>query len=79
MKEILPTLGPRQKWTQDSRNFEIGDEVLVVDKNVPRYKWNIAKVTATYPGRDGVVRVVDVKGEQGEALKKTVHRLIPLS
>ena len=79
IKEILPNLGPRQKWTQDSRNFEVGDEVLVVDKNLPRYKWNIAKVTATYPGRDGVVRVVDVKGEHGEALKKTVHRLIPLS
>ena len=79
IKEILPTLGPRQKWTQDNRNFEVGDEVLVVDKNLPRYRWNIGRVTATYPGRDGVVRVVDVKGENGDILQKTVHRLIPLS
>ena len=79
MKEILPTLGPRQKWTQDNRNFKEGDEVLVVDKNLPRYRWDIGRITATYPGRDNVVRIVDVKGERGEVLKKSVHRLIPLS
>ena len=79
IKEILPTLGPRQKWTQDRRNFEVDDEVLVMDKNLPRYRWNIGRITATYPGRDGVVRVVDVKGETGDILKKSVHRLIPLS
>ena len=79
IKEILPNLGPRQKWTQDRRNFEVGDEVLVMDKNLPRYRWNIGRITATFPGRDGVVRVVNVRGEDGDILQKTVHRLIPLS
>ena len=79
IREILPNLGPRQKWTQEGRNFEVGDEVLVVDKNLPRYRWNIGRITATFPGRDGVVRVVNVKGENGESLQRTVHRLIPLS
>lgn len=79
MKEILPTLGPRQKWCQDNRNFEVGDEVLVVEKNLPRYRWKIGRITHTYPGRDGVVRIVNVKGEQGETLMKSVHRLIPLN
>ena len=79
LKEILPNLGPRQKWTRDNRNFEVNDEVLVVDKNLPRYRWDIGRITATYPGRDGVVRIVDVKGERGETLMKSVHRLIPLS
>ena len=79
IKEILPTLGPRQKWTQDNRNYEVGDEVLVVDKNLPRYRWNLGRITAVHPGRDGVVRVVDVKGENGDILQKTVHRLVPLS
>ena len=79
MQEILPTLGPRQKWTTDNRNFEKDDEVLIVDKNLPRYRWNIGRVTEVYPGRDGVVRVVDVKDNQGTTLKKTVHRLIPLT
>lgn len=79
IKEILPNLGPRQKWTQDNRNFQVDDEVLVMDKNLPRYRWNLGRITAVYPGRDGVVRVVDVKGENGDILQKTVHRLVPLS
>ena len=79
MQEILPNLGPRQKWTSDNRNFQQGDEVLIVDKNLPRYRWNIGRVTEVYPGRDGVVRIVDVKDNNGIELKKTVHRLIPLS
>ena len=79
LREILPNLGPRQKWTQDNRNFEVGDEVLVVDKNLPRYQWDIGRIETTYPGRDGVVRIVDVRGEKGGTLKKSVHRLIPLN
>ena len=79
LREILPNLGPRQKWTQDNKNFEVGDEVLVVDKNLPRYQWDIGRITSVYPGRDGVVRIVDVRGENGGTLKKSVHRLIPLS
>ena len=79
MQEILPTLGPRQKWTADNRNFQKDDEVLIVDKNLPRYRWNIGRVTEVYPGRDGVVRVVDVRDNKGTTLKKTVHRLIPLT
>ena len=78
-REILPNLGPRQKWSQDSKNVEVGDEVLIMEKNIPRYKWNIGRVTATFPGRDGVVRVVNIKGKNGETLQKTVHRLIPLN
>ena len=80
MKEILPTLGPRQKWTQDNKNFEEGQEVLMVDKNLPRYRWKIGRIVKTYPSRaDGIVRVCDVQGEDGQTLNKTVHRLIPLN
>ena len=79
LKEILPTLGPRQKWTTDNRNYEIGDEVLCMDPSLPRYKWIIGRVTNVYPGRDGVVRTLDVRTENGEMRKKTVQRLIPLT
>ena len=79
LREIIPNLGIRQKWTRDQRNFEEGDEVLVIEPNVPRYKWTIGRVTRTYPGRDNVVRIVDVRTEDGDILNKTVHRLIPLT
>ena len=78
LREIIPTLGPRQKWTQENRNFAVNDEVLVIDRNLPRYQWNIGRVTATYPGRDGIVRVVDVQGEDGTH-KRPVVKLIPLT
>ena len=79
IREILPTLGPRQKWFRDNRNYQVNDEVLIMDKNMPRYKWNIARVVQVYPGRDSVVRIVDLKTENGDVLQKAVHRLIPLT
>jgi hypothetical protein len=78
LREILPTLGPRQKWFQDQRNFEVGDEVLVMAPNVQRYKWKPGRVTAVHPGRDGRVRIVEVHTQDG-ALERPVHRLIPLT
>lgn len=77
-KEYLPELGPRSKWFQDRREFEVGDEVLIADVT-PRYKWKLGRVTQIHPGRDGVVRVVDLATEEGQVLQKSVHRLIPLT
>ena len=34
------------------------------DGTVPAF-WPLAKVTQTYPGKDGLVRVVDVKTSKG--------------
>ena len=79
LREIIPNLGIRQKWTRDGRNYEVGDEVLIMDPSLPRYKWIIGRISQVYPGRDNIVRVVDVKLESGEVLNKTVHRLIPLT
>ena len=79
LREILPNLGVRQKWTRDQRNYQVGDEVLIIDPTIRRYKWLPGRITQVHPGRDGIVRNVDVRTEQGELLQKTVHRLIPLT
>ena len=76
--EIMPSLWPGQKWIKENRNFKVGDEVLEVDKNLPAYRWNIGRVTATYSGRDGVVGIVDVRMENGDIITKAVHRLVLL-
>ena len=39
LREYLPSLQERQKWTRPTVNFEVGDIVLVVDKNSPRNSW----------------------------------------
>ena len=78
IKELLPSLGPRSKWINESREYEVDDQVLIVNKDLPRYKWVPARIIKVYPGRDNRVRVVDVESEQG-SFQTSVHRLIPLT
>ena len=61
LKDYLPMLQLRQKWTQPRRNLMVGDLVLVLDENAPRSKWPLARVTQVYPDRFGWVRQVDVR------------------
>ncbi|XP_030828101.1 uncharacterized protein LOC115919169 [Strongylocentrotus purpuratus] len=61
IKEYLPLLQQRQKWTRVERNFQTDDLVLVADDSSPRGKWPLGKVTATYPDRHGRVRQVEVR------------------
>ena len=78
IKEILPTLGQRSKWIKDGREYQVDDEVLIMDKNVPRYKWQPGRIVEVFPGRDGRIRVVKINTENG-TLESNVHRLIPLT
>ncbi|XP_036433700.1 uncharacterized protein LOC118812688 [Colossoma macropomum] len=60
-REYLPSLQHRQKWTMPRRNLQVGDIVLLRDKQTIRNCWPMARITATYPGKDGHVRKVEVK------------------
>ena len=60
LKEYLPSLLGRNRMQQPTKTIKIGDIVVVCDSTSPRYSWPIGTVTQTYPGKDGVVRVVDV-------------------
>ncbi|XP_035988362.1 uncharacterized protein LOC118560918 [Fundulus heteroclitus] len=65
-REYLPTLQQRQKWTVSRRNLQVGDLVLLKDKQVTRNSWPMARVTATFPGKDNRVRKIEVKAwDQG--------------
>ena len=62
LKEYVPHLTERRKWTTDRRNVEVGDLVLIIEPNTPRGQWPLGQVLETYPDkRDNVVRVVRVK------------------
>ena len=53
----------RQKWTKPRRKEEIcvGDIVIIKgDDDVPRNKWQLARVAETYESADGYVRKVKV-------------------
>ena len=61
LKEYIPALQERQKWYKPRRNAEVGDQVLLVDQCLPRGSWHLGRVVKVYPGRDGLVRTVEVK------------------
>ena len=76
-KEYLQTLMRRAKWRQRERQFKIGDIVLIVDENVSRGKWNLARVIEVFPGKDGVIRNVKLKTKSGE-YKRSVQKCCPI-
>ena len=77
LREFLPMLNSRKKWNLCHIDFEVGDVVIVVDPQSPRGKWPLGRITKTFPGNDGHVRVVKVKVGQHE-YNRPIHRLCPL-
>lgn len=78
LKEYLPTLLPRQKWTQETKPLEVGDYVILIDPNLERGRWRHGIVSATHVARDGRVRIVDVRTRTG-VLRRPVTRVALLS
>lgn len=60
-QEYLPSLQQRQKRALPHRNLQVGDVVLLRDKQTIRNCWPMATITAKCPGMDGHVRKVEVK------------------
>ena len=63
--EYLSTLNRYGKWHHRVENLSVGDIVLIREDGTVPTVWPLAKVTQTYPGKDGLVRVVDVKTSKG--------------
>lgn len=73
-KEYLDQLQPRAKWPEKQPNIQVGQIVVVSDDNIPPSRWPLGRVTALYPAKDGLVRVVDVK-MRNTIKKRPIHRL----
>uniref|UniRef100_A0A5S6R310 Integrase catalytic domain-containing protein n=1 Tax=Trichuris muris TaxID=70415 RepID=A0A5S6R310_TRIMR len=78
MREYLPFLASSSKRPLMTDQIQEGDVVLIVDVNNPRGVWPLRRVTRTYPGQDGIVRVVDVSSS-GKTLRRPVARMIKLT
>ena len=61
LKEYIPTLTPRSKWTRQTRNFKIGDLVIIKSKYIPRNHWPLGRVIETFVGSDDIIRSIKVK------------------
>ena len=65
IKEYLPTITERAKWRHPIRNIKEGDLVVVGEKDVPRYRWPLARVVTVVTSDDGVTRIAKIKTSNG--------------
>ncbi|KAK3736769.1 hypothetical protein QZH41_020665, partial [Actinostola sp. cb2023] len=77
-KEYLVSLQQRQKWIYSRRNLQVDDIVIIKDDNAARNCWQLARVSATYPSLDGLVRKVQVALADSCCLDKDGKRSAPL-
>jgi DNA-binding transcriptional regulator YiaG len=77
IKEWLPSLTSRKKWGILNRDLAVGDVVLVLSTDLVRGHYPLGRIISTYPGKDGHVRVVDVK-VGSSILKRAITTLCPL-
>ncbi|GFX56927.1 integrase catalytic domain-containing protein [Trichonephila clavipes] len=54
-----------------------GDIVLIGDNDVKRINWPMAKIIKSFPGKDGRIRVVEVKTPSGNLIRP-IQKLYPL-
>jgi len=76
LREYLPSLTERRKWTRDVPNLCEGDIVLIADENQPRGRWPVGRVIRPILGDDGVVRSAEVKTSSGTYTRPVVKLCI---
>ncbi|CAB0030756.1 unnamed protein product [Trichogramma brassicae] len=78
-RTYLNTLQQRHKWQRRRASINVGDIVLIVDPSLllPCGRWPLGRVTHTYPGSDGQVRVAQVQTASG-SYKRPVVKLVSL-
>lgn len=59
-QEYLHTLQNRPKWHSPRENLKVGDLVLI-HQTSPPLTWPRGRITALYPGSDGIPRVAEVE------------------
>ena len=77
--DYLHCLQQRTASKKCKKNVEVGSLVLMKEENVPSMRWLMGRITHTYPGPDGLVRVVSIKTINGE-LKRAIGKvcLLPI-
>ncbi|XP_072375121.1 uncharacterized protein [Diabrotica undecimpunctata] len=64
-QDYLTQLQNRPKWKNKLPNLKEDMLVLLKEDNIPSFKWALARITKVIPGKDKMVRVVEVKTKNG--------------
>ncbi|XP_071033114.1 uncharacterized protein [Parasteatoda tepidariorum] len=75
----LSDLQQRNKWQFKKCNIKIGDLVILIEDNMPTFKWPLGRIVEIFSGTDNLIRVVMVKTQHGE-YKRAISRvcLLPM-
>ncbi|CAC5382855.1 unnamed protein product [Mytilus coruscus] len=65
-QEYLQSLQTRRKWQHIKQNIQVGDVVLLKDYELHRNNWLIGLVERVFPGRDNLIRKVQLRVNFGE-------------
>ncbi|XP_073835822.1 uncharacterized protein [Musca autumnalis] len=76
-RDYLLSLQQRSKWFKEEENVKEGQLVVVHEDNTPPQPWLLARVAKSIPGRDGKVRVVELKTKNGSCCRP-IHKVSPL-
>lgn len=77
-REYLSSLQVKYKWKQDESDApQVGDVVLLIQRNVPSKQWQLGRIVTLFPGRDNKIRVAEVKTTTG-TYKRSITELCPL-
>ena len=77
IREYLPQLQQRQKWTLETNNLKIVDLVIIKYGNIAHCQWSLALVKEVHVGRDGNVRSARLR-VRGTELVRPITKLVPL-
>ena len=61
-----------------TRNFAVGDLILMVDEHAPRALWLLALIIGTKVSRDGLVRSVRLKTKSSNELVRPISKIVYL-
>lgn len=72
--EYLTRLQHRSKWTKNEENLRPNQVVLIKEDNIPPTKWLYGRIVKVFPGKDGLVRVAEVRCKD-TVLSRPIHKL----
>ena len=77
IREYVPGLNVRSKWRTSERALQTGDLVWIVEANVARGHYPLARVLSLTYGADGIARSASVKTASG-TYTRPVTKLAPV-
>ena len=77
LREFLPAVNSRKKWTEEKKDIGVGDIVMCIDPNLPRGTWPLGRIEEVFIGPDKHVRTARIKIGQ-KLYVRPITRLCPL-